>query len=487
VTKQPLVLSARLSGRKVLVLNWRDVRHPQAGGAEQYMYQISRRWVEAGVNVTWLTARAPGQARRDSIEGIPVTRLGGPLSVYPMVALQLLATRGKFDAVIDCQNGIPFFSPLFAGHDVPIVQVIHHVHQDQFSTRFSRPLAAVGRALEGRMSNYVYHACAIATVSPSTRLEIRRQLKFQGPVFIIPNGTIDVPTLSGPRDPDPTITVVSRLVPHKRIEFLLGQIASVAPQIPRLRVNIVGDGPERARLRGLTLDLGLQRTVTLHGYQTNSARDALLSRAWLTTSTSIAEGWGCSVIEAAAWGVPCVALNVPGIRDSVIANRTGWLVNPQDFSTSIVRALNALADENHARQIAATCQNWARCFSWDRSAELLAGVLLERIGTIDCLGRHATSQRLAHSDIGTFARFSPPHGLNLRSVLRSTDEIAHIGGEVSVLFAGCDEFDAAAVLQRLGVFDASLRLAVRHDLLVGPGALDIIDDFAVVPRATDAS
>ncbi|MBV9729188.1 MAG: glycosyltransferase family 4 protein, partial [Pseudonocardiales bacterium] len=296
MTKQPPPLSARLSGRRVLVLNWRDVKHPQAGGAEQYIYQISRRWVQAGMNVTWLTARAPGQAQHDSIEGISVTRLGGPLSVYPTVALQLLAARDKFDAVVDCQNGIPFFSPLFLGRGVPVVQVIHHVHQDQFSTRFLPPLAAVGRVLEGRMANYVYRACAIAAVSPSTRLEIRRQLKFQGPVFIIPNGTIDVPALSGPRDPDPTITVVSRLVPHKRIEFLLGQIASVAPQIPRLRVNIVGDGPERARLRGLVLDLGLRSTVTIHGYQTDSARDALLSRAWLTTSTSIAEGWGCSVI-----------------------------------------------------------------------------------------------------------------------------------------------------------------------------------------------
>jgi Glycosyl transferases group 1 len=235
-------------------------------------------------------------------------------------------------------------------------------------------------------------------------------------------------------------------------------------------------------LRGLVLDLGLQSTVALHGYQTDNARDALLSRAWLTTSTSIAEGWGCSVIEAAAWGVPCVALNVPGIRDSVVANRTGWLVNTQDFSTSIVRALNTLADENPARQIAATCQDWARCFSWDRSAELLAGVLLERIGTIDRLGRHAASQRLAHSDIGAFARFNPPHGLDLRSALRSTDEIAHVGDEVSVLLAGCDELDAAAVLHRLGVFDASLRLAVRHDLLAGPGAPNITNDLIAVQK-----
>ena len=48
-------------GMRVLVLNWRDVRHPQAGGAEQYMHQIARRWVAAGAHVTWFTARPGGQ------------------------------------------------------------------------------------------------------------------------------------------------------------------------------------------------------------------------------------------------------------------------------------------------------------------------------------------------------------------------------------------------------------------------------------------
>jgi len=59
ITTAPTALS-RLAGTRVLVLNWRDVRHPQAGGAEQYMHQIARRWVASGAHVTWFTAR-PGE------------------------------------------------------------------------------------------------------------------------------------------------------------------------------------------------------------------------------------------------------------------------------------------------------------------------------------------------------------------------------------------------------------------------------------------
>ena len=72
---------AQLEGARIVVLNWRDIQHPQAGGAEQYMHQIARRWVAGGARVTWLTARAPGQARHETIDGIEIVRAGGALGV----------------------------------------------------------------------------------------------------------------------------------------------------------------------------------------------------------------------------------------------------------------------------------------------------------------------------------------------------------------------------------------------------------------------
>ena len=180
----------QLAGLRVLVLNWRDIRHPQAGGAEQYMHQIARRWVAAGAHVTWFTARAAGQpSRREVIDGIRVLRSGGELSLYLRAAARMVRSRADVDVVVDCQNGIPFFSPLFAGTDVPIVQVVHHVHQDQFDTRFPRPVAAVGRFLEGTATRRVYGPRAVAAVSPSTRQELRHRLHFRGPIHLVPNGS----------------------------------------------------------------------------------------------------------------------------------------------------------------------------------------------------------------------------------------------------------------------------------------------------------
>ena len=74
----------------------------------------------------------------------------------------------------------------------------------------------------------------------------------------------------------------------------------------------------------------------------------------------------------------------------------------------------------------------------------------------------------------------------MRALLRSTDEIVEHGEMTSMLLRGCDEFDAAAVLHRLGVFGAELRLTGRHDLLAGPAAASIPvigDGFSAAQRA----
>ncbi|WP_051684033.1 glycosyltransferase family 4 protein [Blastococcus sp. URHD0036] len=463
--------SAALRGARLLVLNWRDVRHPLAGSAEQYMHEIGKRWVASGADVTWLTAAVPGQPAREHLDGLHIVRAGGPMSVYPRVAARLLTLRGHFDATVDCQNGTPFFSPLFAGRRAPIVQIVHHVHQDQFSTHFSAPMAALGRWLEKRAARWAYGRRPIAAVSPSTRHELRSRLGYRGPIFVVPNGTIPLPAETTLRATDPTIVVVSRLVPHKRIDLLLGHLGTVADEVPGLRVEIVGDGPERTRLQSLVHELGLHSTVTFHGRVSDEARDELLARAWLTTSTSQAEGWGCTILEAAAWGVPCLALRVPGVRDSVLDGETGWLVDEsRDLGSALVRALRELVDPVRAEAVADTCRTWAGCFSWDRSANLLAGILHSEMARMrEATPDQSVEHREARSDIAVLA-VSDQRQPDVQARLRAVDEVVHFGDRTAVMLNGCDEPAATAVLMRVGMQATSLQLVDNRLILAGPAA-----------------
>lgn len=97
---------------QILVFNWRDIRHPEAGGAEVNIHEQAKRWVGCGHRVTLFTARPKGQRFRDNIDGIEIIRAGGRFSVYLWAVIAyLLILRKRADVVLDIENGIPFSRP----------------------------------------------------------------------------------------------------------------------------------------------------------------------------------------------------------------------------------------------------------------------------------------------------------------------------------------------------------------------------------------
>ena len=76
-------------------------------------------------------------------------------------------------------------------------------------------------------------------------------------------------------------------------------------------------------------DLGLGGSVIFHGSIPGPARDELLATAWMSVNASAAEGWGLSVVEANALGVPVLAVRRPGLQDSIQDGETGWLVEDE--------------------------------------------------------------------------------------------------------------------------------------------------------------
>ena len=143
-----------LGGTRVAVVNWRDPWHPDAGGAERYAWAMARGLASHGAAVCFVTARAPGQARREHRDGIEIVRAGGRFTVYPLVLGWLLAHRRSFHAVLDCQNGIPFFTPLVLPRSTPVLCVMHHVHSVQWAMHCPGWVARAGRLLFGTVDTW---------------------------------------------------------------------------------------------------------------------------------------------------------------------------------------------------------------------------------------------------------------------------------------------------------------------------------------------
>ena len=189
MTPQPTAQDTEpLRGRRLAIVTWRDPWHPEAGGAEQYAWEMARGLTRRGARISYLTARAPGQAARDRRDDIDIIRRGGRLTVYPLVLAWMARHRRSFDAVLDCQNGIPFFTPLVLPRKVPVLCVVHHVHDAQFGVHFPAPVAAVGRLLEGPVARWCYRRHQCVTASQSTLAAMRSRLAWTGPIHLVPYG-----------------------------------------------------------------------------------------------------------------------------------------------------------------------------------------------------------------------------------------------------------------------------------------------------------
>jgi len=368
--------ATRLDGVCVAVVNWRDPWQDTAGGAEEYAWQISRQLTTRGAQVTFVTSRAEGQPAHERREEIVLRRMGATFTVYARVMLWLLGHRRRFDAVIDCMNGIPFFCPLVVPRRVPVICVVHHVHDRQFFVHFPGWLARFGRFLEGPVSRRVYRHQAVASVSPSTTAAMRDRLHWRGPVSVVPNGCPSVQPLmavSRPAAGDPAIVCVGRLVTHKRVAHVVDLVAELHHRWPGLRAHIVGRGPEFEPLRDHIAAAGLTDRVHLHGFLPQAAKNSLVATSCLHVSASQFEGWGLSVIEAAALGVPTVAYDVDGLRDAIRHGHTGWLARAGERLPDLLdTALTELTDPSRRAQVQKACRQWAGLFTWAKSGERMA-------------------------------------------------------------------------------------------------------------------
>jgi glycosyltransferase involved in cell wall biosynthesis len=137
---------------------------------------------------------------------------------------------------------------------------------------------------------------------------------------------------------------VGRLRAPKDFACLVRATAELAPG--RLRVFIVGDGPDRPALQAEIARLGAGASVELLGERADVAE--LLAAADLFVLPSHSEGMPMSVLEAMAAGLPVVASAVGGIPELVRDGETGRLVAPGD-APALARALDALAGDPVAR------------------------------------------------------------------------------------------------------------------------------------------
>lgn len=307
-------------------------------------------WAKAGLDITLRTSLAQGLAADSRRDGYRVLRRSGRFRVFPSAVRAAVTRRDgpRPDAVLEAWNGVPFCSPLwFRG---PRVTILHHVHEKMWPMVLPGPLARLGWMLEGTIAPPLYRSTPIVTNSTSSRDEIVDKLGLPAAnVSIAPPG-IDAHWCPDPSErlrPDPTIVAVGRLMPHKHFDRLIHTVAAVRCSHPTTRLTIVGEGYERPNLEAVIDAVDGRGWVTLAGRLDDDALRAAYRSAWVVAATSVAEGFGMTLTEAAACGTPAVASNIAGHRDAVVDGMSGLL---SDSSAAMAEQLSAVLSDPDLRQ-----------------------------------------------------------------------------------------------------------------------------------------
>lgn len=315
---------------RILILNWKDLAHPAAGGAEVFTEQVARSLVARGHRVTLFSASVEGRPERESVEGVEIVRNGGRLTVYRAARrFWFREGHGSYDVVVDEINTRPFLTPRWI-KGTPVVALIHQLAREIWSYETPFPISFLGRyALEPWWLR-AYRDVPALTVSASSAESLSAYHGWRN-VTVIREGSTPHPIPPVGKEHHPTVVFLGRLVAMKRPGDAIQAFRHVRAALPSARLWMIGDGPLLPELRAGNLEgvlfLGrIGREELLHR----------LARAHVLVSTSVREGWGLNVSEAAACGTPSIAYAVPGLIDSVQASG-GALVtpNPADLGRAI--------------------------------------------------------------------------------------------------------------------------------------------------------
>jgi glycosyltransferase involved in cell wall biosynthesis len=354
---------------RILAVNWRDIGDPLGGGAEQHLHHILAGAARAGHEVELVCSAYAGVPAEDRIDGVRIRRHGdwraANLLLPPVVRRRL--REESWDLVVEDINKIPFNTPLIAGR-VPVLVIVPHLF-GRTVYRETNPLAATYVWMNEWPLRWVYRRAFFEVISDSTADDLVSRGIRRDRIATIHCGldhqrfVLDDPP---PRDPDPLVVCWSRLRRYKSNDVAIRAFAEIRRALPAARLLVMGRGPDEARLRGLARRLGLEDATTFAGHLPSDEMVRYLRRAHVCLNPSPKEGWGLTVVEANACGVPVVASDRPGLRDSVRDGQTGLLVPYGDASAMAQAALTLLHDPDLLACFSDAARAWSAAFSWPR-------------------------------------------------------------------------------------------------------------------------
>ncbi|MEO0155653.1 MAG: glycosyltransferase family 4 protein [candidate division WOR-3 bacterium] len=356
----------------ILIINWQDWKNPYAGGAEVYLYEIFKRLSKKGHKVFLLCSRGPGQKRHEILDNFEVIRIGKRFNFNFFVpfAMRAILRKKNIDIIIDDQNKIPFYSPVFT-RKKNLIMIMHLFRETIY--RETNFLFASYVYITESLIPIFYRRSHFIAISQSTASDLNK-MGIKQNISVVYSG---IPVLekdcSIQRDKN-LVLYVGRIKRYKSIDHLMKAINLIKNEIP-VKLAIVGDGDALEELKNLADELQLK--VDFKGFVSEKEKYETYQKARVVVQPSVKEGWGLTAIEAQACGTPVICANSPGLKETLINGKTGYLYEYGNIKELAVKIKDIILDDTKWQTFSNAAIEWAKNFSWDRSAESMEKILMD--------------------------------------------------------------------------------------------------------------
>ena len=348
----------------ILWLNHRDPLNPKAGGAERTIVEIGKRLISQGDTVTIYSARWRGSTKFDTIEGINIIRLGGNIAIHFLLPVDLM--RHKYSIIInDLGHGVPWPSAILLSKNNLVF--FRHLHARSLPGQVNFFLGKIITFME-KLYPYIYSNTKIITESSTSQEDLIGLGIKNGNIIKIPPG-VDLEFFHpGKKSNNVQLIYFGGIRKYKRPELILDVYRQIKDVIKDLKIVVAGDGKLLSRIKEETISH--KYNIEFVGKIDRETLSELLRESWVNLHFSTTEGWGYSILEAAASGTPTVAFKVPGVVDTIENNYNGFLVDQiEEFKERLLETIKKNIE------FSKNSRAFAERFNWDSTEELWRNII----------------------------------------------------------------------------------------------------------------
>lgn len=180
----------------------------------------------------------------------------------------------------------------------------------------------------------------------------------------IPNSLDELPPKISPLT-QKNIISIGRLVKEKGYEDLIEVMALLHQDYPDWTLTIIGSGVLKEKLERQIEEKNLQDTITLLGFQKKEVINRFFAKSSLYVMSSYTESFGIVLLEAFAYGIPCLAFDsAQGAREIITSNRNGYLVANRNLNEMVKRIKELIAQENKRKVMGLSARRVAENYEY---------------------------------------------------------------------------------------------------------------------------